>query len=70
MLFGLRNFYSSTFKFTDSFLCPLLSIAERTVEAFYIMAALKSLSDKSNICVTLVLVSLDCLFSFKLRFSS
>lgn len=33
------------------------------------MATFKILSDNSKICVISVFVSVDCLFSFKLRFS-
>ena len=35
-------------------------------EAFFMMAALKSLSDNSNIWFMFILISVDCLFSFRL----
>lgn len=37
--------------------------------SIFIMVALNSLSDNSNNCVILVSASLECLFSFKFRFS-
>ena len=35
-------------------------------EAFFMSAALKSLSDNSNIWFIFILTSVDCLFSFRL----
>lgn len=42
---------------------------ELLVENFFVMAALKSLSDNYNICFISLLVCVDCLFRLKLRFS-
>ena len=35
-------------------------------EAFFMTAALKSLSDNSNIWFIFILISVDCFFSFRL----
>ena len=49
------------------FLFPFKSAVPCSV-VYFIILVLKSLSENSNICITLALASADCLFSCELRF--